>query len=138
MCLKLNSKIPVQSLIAETDIRCYKVCFDRSTKFYTKYETFFRGDSVHLNTLYTSSFSIEYNNNEYVVERGLHSFTSATAALNFSGIKKYADRRRYKVAILRGIIPKGSSYFKGKFNRYGSYCSSGIIYTSVLVTNNEI
>lgn len=125
MCLDLGKVAEV--LIAEKDIKCYKVCLRTGS---STYRSPYQNAPIQLGVKYSSKLNvIELYPDGYGVERGLHTFISSSGVIAFA-------RNSYSrpPVILRAVIPKGSCYYKGRFGSYGSYCSDTIIYTEVFET----
>ena len=113
MCLYTKQLYPKEAI---KDIVVYK----RLEKYNkNKLISPFRRKFYQLNTEYYSKLVYENFNRDYakareifgIVENGLHSYTS----------KKIAFKEKYRNEIIcKGIIPKGSKYYKGKWSEIAS------------------
>lgn len=127
MCLYTKQ---VEPKIAEKDIVCYK--------FYRRYNEIlispyqgFRAPEIGITT--NANLGKSYrpeNDNLYIynyydfkrVDEGFHSFkTLEEVKHKVNGYSNNLD-----LVIFKCIIPRGSSYYEGRFDIYKSYCSNSI------------
>lgn len=130
MCLIIKNK--PEKLIASKNIIIYKVL--RVTRITNSLYSPYLNFKYELNKLYKLKgriypFFNNYHRN-YIINEAFHSFTSKSAAL----IEKrsqcsYSGSR----IIYKGIIPKGSVYYKGKFASFSSIASNQIIIKDIIV-----
>ena len=91
------------------------------------YETLFRGCQVNLNETYSSGLDKRWCDK---VREGLHTFTTKRQAIEFFK-NSYIPNSGNKIYVLvKCIIPKGASYYKGKFEGYSSIASDKLYYTN--------
>ncbi len=140
MCLVLNKNS--KELIAETDIVCYKAAY-RSFKVGWDYFTtpFQRDYVVKLCNTYNSNidFGTEYGKrlknhkrvSKQTIERGLHSYKTRYACIKY-------NEGNDKISLIKCIIPKGSTYWVGKFQNYDGYASTAIKYLEVFKTGTGL
>lgn len=122
MCLKIKKN--QKALIAEEDIICYKLLYERGID---NFRTVVYMENIKLGKSYESLILVENGRSNKVsfVSFGLHSYMSLEQAVKtiFS----------YDV-IVECIIPKGSEYYIGKTDRENdSYASNKIKYTDKIV-----
>lgn len=127
MCLYTKQ---VEPKIAEKDIVCYK--------FYRRYNEIlispyqgFRAPEIGITT--NANLGKSYrpeNDNLYIhnyydfkrVDEGFHSFKTLEEVKH----KVNGYRNNLDLVIFKCIIPRGSSYYEGRFDIYKSYCSNSI------------
>ena len=80
------------------------------------YQTFYQGFKVEMGETYTS----ELEKIDDSIEKGLHSFETMEGAKSVSYI------------VAKCIIPKGSRYYEGIFNRDVSYASDKLTYIEIV------
>lgn len=127
MCLRIAKG--VSEKMAEADIICYKILRVKDNGFETPYRYF----SVVIGNTYHSDLNGEERTYYIDIEEGLHSFADASDAefLIFQNENKYPNQT-IKFVMAKCIIPKGSLYYKGKFNYYDSYASDCIRYEEII------
>lgn len=120
MCLKINGNVNPKT--ARKDITCYKVVICVGDRLLTP----FKGVDVKRKVRYVSTLDRVYHNE---IEKGLHSCKYWIGAYR---LKRMFNEYR-KVKIIRCKIPKGSTYYEGKFDTLNgdikSYASDTIIYS---------
>lgn len=123
MCLENLSEVKK----AEKDICCYKVIEDHRNLTKSQYQgkliTIYRCFEIEIGKTYTSRFSY---NSDGDVEKGLHSYCSYEQAVDYAN-KWGWDATR----IVKCVIPKGSKYYRGKFNSRSSYASTRLKYVEI-------
>ena len=130
MCLILEKDYKAK--VAKKDIECYKIFnifpYENTDKLY---KSLYRGTKYELGKEYNSGFTfsgiVKHPCNDGIfqelvptVEMGLHSYAE---------IPSYGEYSRFTLSNLvccRCIIPKGSTYYVGKFDNATSYASNCI------------
>lgn len=127
MCLILEKDYKAQ--VAKKDIECYKLF---NIVYAGKlYKSLYKGMEYELGKEYKSGFTfsgiVKHPCNEGIfqelvptVEMGLHSYAEIPS---YGGYSKFILSR---LACCRCIIPKGSTYYVGKFDNVASYASNCI------------
>ena len=87
--------------------------------FITLYQTIYRYFTVKIGETYTSSLE----RIDDTVHEGLHSYAS---------IRDIQNSRSENEVIAKCIIPKGASYYKGRFEGYTSYASDILTYVELI------
>ena len=126
MCLVIPSGS--KELIAEEDIKCYKILEVKSFLWFTYYQTPFLGKSIKLGKTYKSRLETDTYGLNNKVERGLHSMANIG---NCEMVIEQLNIYHYtygKLIIIDCTIPKGSTYYKGSFCNLPAYASNTIIY----------
>lgn len=129
MCLILEKDYKAQ--VAKKDIECYKIfnIFDTDTG--KLYKSVYRDMGYELGKEYNSGFTfseiVKHSCNEGIfqefvptVEMGLHSYAEMPS---YGGYSRFILSH---LACCRCIIPKGSTYYVGKFDNMTSYASNRI------------
>jgi hypothetical protein len=123
MCLQTKMKTPV---VTEEDIHVYKVvCKSKEDGLVSPYEY----APVKLYTILKTGIQTCSHDNQVIF--GFHSLLYLTKALSelkyfeSSYLSCHINNRYY---IYKCIIPKGSLYYLGEFERSPGYCSDKIIY----------
>ena len=127
MCLYTKQ---VEPKMAEKDIICYKF-YKRYNKILISPYQGFAAPEIGITTNANLGKSyIPENDNLYIhnycgfkrVDEGFHSFKTLEEVKH----KVNGYRNSLNLVIFKCIIPRGSSYYEGKFDRYESYCSNSI------------
>lgn len=130
MCLYLNEKHSPK--VATKDITCYKFLkrnLNRNLEYY--YSTYYQNSPVAIGNTYESKIIVETRViGGHLINIALHSYKYLSSLRKT--IKKYGyvyDR----IAIVKCIIPKGSTYYLGDFEGEGlSYASDKLTYVEIL------
>ena len=126
MCLYTKQTKPK---IAEEDIICYKFYIRDNEILFSPYQGF-RAPEIGIvaNTELGKSYR-PTDNGSYIhnflgfkrVDKGFHSFKILEEIKH-----KINGYRNLDLVIFKCIIPRGSSYYEGRFDIYKSYCSNSI------------
>lgn len=125
MCLDI--KRSDEAIIASEDIICYKALLNRGYGL-ENLVTYYQGSEVKIGETYVS----ELVKSGSSIEIGLHSFAKLNGIKNF---RKDSCRSFKSIFVAECIIPKGSSYFIGKFEMdcgYTSYASDCLKYVKII------
>ena len=133
MCLYTKQ---VEPKIAEKDIICYKFYRRCNEILVSPYQGFIAPEvGIVTNTKLGESHKLEGNAfyihkfyNIRRVDEGFHSFKILEEIKH-----KINGYRNLDLVIFKCIIPRGSSYYEGRFDRYKSYCSNSIKLVEVCV-----
>ena len=133
MCLYTKQTEPK---IAEKDIICYKFYRRCNEILVSPYQEVTAPEiGIVTNTKLGESHKLEGNAfyihkfyNIRRVDEGFHSFKILEEIKH-----KINGYRNLDLVIFKCIIPRGSSYYEGKFDRYESYCSNSIKLIEVCV-----
>ena len=133
MCLYTKQ---VEPKIAEKDIVCYKFYRRYNEILISPYQEVTAPEiGIVTNTKLGESHKLE-NDVFYIhefynirrVDEGFHSFKILEEIKH-----KINGYRNLDLVIFKCIIPRGSSYYEGRFDRYESYCSNSIKLVEVCV-----
>lgn len=125
MCLTI--KKGQRFLIVKTDIVCYKVLMERESEL----STFFRHEIIKLKNTYYSKLSRHYfRYTDPIIEEALHSFVDYNSVKLFKVNQWTNPLQRVKIA--KCIVPKGSKYIKGFFQKYEGYASDCLTYLEIV------
>ena len=128
MCLYTKQTEPK---IAEKDIICYKF-YRRYNKILISPYQGFRAPEIGITANANLGKSYIPENDHYYdfkrVDEGFHSFKTLEEVKH-----KVNGYRNLDLVIFKCIIPKGSSYYEGRFDRYESYCSNSIKLVEICV-----
>jgi hypothetical protein len=127
MCLYINPD--QQALIAKKDIVCYKIVEYETLNPQKTFQSFYQGKTVVLGRTYKSKINITQRN---TIIEALHSFTELRFAINFFNEKTHFP---YGCAILKCIIPLGSTYYVGKFYASNDGCASNMLTYIEVIAN---
>lgn len=123
MCLYSKTRIPK---IATRDIEVYKVVKQKNKELVTPYLGYKVSKIIQTNFIecIKGILNISHIYNKYRISSGfIHSYeTNSDAYFNCVFLNCLNPKSNYK--ILRGIIPKGSLYYKGS----DEYCSNKLYY----------
>lgn len=112
MCLTLKRER--KAFIAKKNITCYKHGTIKGSRFIPHHQNSF---SYPIGEIVNSALDSGLLNRE--INRGLHSFASLKdCKKNFMG---------YKSGYVECIIPIGSFYHEGQFNRFKNYASNNLV-----------
>ena len=133
MCLYTKQ---VEPKIAEKDIVCYKFYRRYNEILISPYQEVTAPEiGIVTNTKLGESHKLEndvfYIHEFYNIRRvneGFHSFKILEEIKH-----KINGYRNLDLVIFKCIIPRGSSYYEGRFDRYESYCSNSIKLVEVCV-----
>ena len=100
------------------DSRVTSIIINNKEVVSLKTVTSYRDFPIEIGKTYDSKL---IKNNKYIHE-GLHSFKNLDDAKKFSFVKICAEC----------IIPKGSEYYEGKFNKYDAYASDKLTYVKII------
>ena len=134
MCLYTKQTEPK---IAQEDIICYKFYRRCNEILFSPYRGFAAPEiGIVTNTKLEKPYRPE-DNNFYIhnyygfkrVEEGFHSFKTLEEVKH----KVNGYRNNLNLVIFKCIIPRGSSYYEGIFDKYESYCSNSIKLVEVCV-----
>lgn len=129
MCLVLDKNNFISNVAAD-DIVCYKHLL--ISVFENRYHTPYYKFEVVLNKVYSSVISKkEYLDDEMIIEEGLHSFKTINDCEE-DMFACFSNSTNEKRVIAKCIIPKGSTYYEGKFFFYDAYASSEIKYLEII------
>lgn len=104
MCLYTKTK---NALIAENDIKVYKIVYKCNGKYYSPYiEKVLTERASNVSTIAYESYNGPYKSEYYITDQGVHAFTSLKRA-------NYLCSMDCGYVIITGIIPKGTRYWKG-------------------------
>lgn len=133
MCLVV-SKLAYKR-VALKDITVYKQISSFEDEDNVYYVTPYRHAEINIGETYDSDIT-KYGRN---VERGLHSFVNITDCFDNS---RWVDKSFYsssqrkvievKPVLVECVIPRGSRYYKGKFDGRESYTSNKLRYVRIL------
>jgi hypothetical protein len=136
MCLRLTT---VEPEVAQEDIIVFKMLRFTPKKGLTapfRYTPYNLGVVIEMDNPERFVSSEKYSAYRgHVVEEGIHSFSDLGAAYD---IAKDRDRLYYRLGykmertdreffVFVAVIPKGTKYFRGKFNNVESYASERLI-----------
>ena len=125
MCLKL--KRGAKKKVAKEDIVVYKHLMDLMDG---RYATPYQHDPVEIPSTVKSRVLERLDNEIY---EGIHSFADYESA--YSDMEdewhNYSEPKR---SLVKCIIPKGTKYYKGKFEGMPAYASKKLKYVEVLKT----
>ena len=130
MCLNIGTT--AQHKIAEHDITVYKVYI-----YDVKYGDFispFHYFNMKINKCYTSDLTLDYSHGLFKAIKGFHSFTNIRDAIKLRDELKELNFST-PFTICKCIIPKGSKYFEGVFERYDDSSMLFIQYHSIASDN---
>ena len=124
MCLIVNKVIPI---IAKKDIICYKIYVKKGGHLSSPYLDHI--PSIQ-NFTELEPHPISDDDKRYIINKGFHSFKHLKDAK--IEIQLYPFLYDNNV-IYKCIIPKGSKYYRGFFDRSISYCSESLILKEICV-----
>lgn len=119
MCLTINKNQKEQ--IATEDITCYKVIIPRVPNTDNDYITPYMNTPVAIGEQYHSEIRIDCDN---MIRVALHSFER----LYDAAMENYSWDFMGNSQVVKCVIPKGSTYYKGVFQGSGGYASNCIRY----------
>jgi len=136
---KENNKL----LVAEKDIRCYKVIIEEITDKGMEYMSEIMHFPYELNVLQHSHITIKANTdfkNLWDISDGFHSYADVSSAILRKLHGENIGLKEYKHVIVECIIPKGSQYYKGYdlFYEYNHYTNIPTLYTSTYASDSII
>lgn len=115
MCFIVSVKHP-DRILAETEIKCYKVLIRRKKTFLgwvkSTYYSRFEGFKYKMGKLYACDhlyFAISQSRSFKKIEQGFHSYTSKEKALNIA--QQDWSRDGIDLVVVKFIIPIGAEYF---------------------------
>ena len=134
MCLYTKQ---VEPKIAEKDIVCYKFYRRYNEILISPYQEVVAPEiGIVTNTKLEKSYRSKgydlFHINFYdfrIVDEGFHSFKTLEEVKH----KVNGYRNNLDLVIFKCIIPRGSSYYEGRFDIYKSYCSNSIKLIEVCV-----
>lgn len=138
MCLYLKND---KKIVAKSDITCYKVVKDWDDMLVT----YFQCSQIEIGKTYDSYLKLEMcfdrGGYDFEVNYGIHSFTNLREVKKFVNLKSQR-RKQIKIVVVKCVIPKGSSYYRGIFssNRYDykSIASNSIKYCEEIMRVNPV
>jgi hypothetical protein len=126
MCLYVKDQI--EPLIADRDIKCWKVVYFLSSYNYNTYVTCYRDKPVLFNTLIKDN-NFQERKVGTSIDIGLHTIKTRKEARKLASYYE-------KHIVIKATIPKGSRYWKGYYCECECYCSDAIIYSEPNSKNN--
>lgn len=126
MCLTLGIWPFNRIRTAKKDIVCYKFLRRKGEQLITPYQYTF----VEIGETYDSKLRKDFQGD---IEEGLHSFKRLKAVDSFVE-DNYYKTLYSSIVIVKCIIPKGSTYYKGRYASSTCYASDTLKYVEIFKT----